>query len=66
MGWLLTAGIPADRIAQAVGLRIPGKAGGVGGRIPDMIVWSKTQTEGRASGEPLIRPGSRTRSVFNQ
>jgi hypothetical protein len=27
MGWLLSAGIPADRIAQAVGLRIPGKAG---------------------------------------
>jgi len=46
MGWLLTAGIPADRIAQAVGLRIPGKASGVGGRIPDLIVWSKTQAEG--------------------
>jgi Uma2 family endonuclease len=46
MGWLLSAGIPTDRIAQAVGLRIPGKAGGVGGRIPDLIVWSKTQTEG--------------------
>jgi Uma2 family endonuclease len=46
MGWLLSAGIPADRIAQAVGLRIPGKAGSVGGRIPDLIVWSKTQAEG--------------------
>jgi Uma2 family endonuclease len=46
MGWLLAAGIPADRIAQAVGLRIPGSTGGVGGRIPDLIVWSNTQAEG--------------------
>jgi Uma2 family endonuclease len=46
MGWLLTAGVPADRIAQAVGLRIPGKAGGAGGRIPDLIVWSKAQADG--------------------
>jgi Uma2 family endonuclease len=46
MSWLLTAGIPADRIAQAVGLRIPGKAGGVGGRIPDLIIWSRTQADG--------------------
>jgi len=46
MSWLLTAGIPADRIAQTVGLRIPGKAGGVGGRIPDLIIWSKTQADG--------------------
>jgi Uma2 family endonuclease len=46
MSWLLSAGIPADRIAQTVGLRIPGKSGGVGGRIPDLIVWSKTQSEG--------------------
>ena len=46
MGWLLAAGMPADRIAQAVGLRIPGKAGAVGGRIPDLIVWSKAQAEG--------------------
>jgi Uma2 family endonuclease len=46
MGWLLAAGLPADRIAQTVGLRIPGRAGGVGGRIPDLIVWSKAQAEG--------------------
>jgi Uma2 family endonuclease len=46
IGWLLTASIPADRIAQAVGLRIPGKTGGVGGRIPDLIVWSKAQADG--------------------
>jgi Uma2 family endonuclease len=46
MSWLLTAGIPADRIAQAVGLRIPGKAGGVGGRIPGLIIWSKPQADG--------------------
>ena len=46
MGWLLAAGIPVDRIAQTVGLRIPGKAGGVGGRIPDLIIWSKPQADG--------------------
>jgi Uma2 family endonuclease len=46
MSWLLSAGIPADRIAQAVGLRIPGKTGDVGGRIPDLIIWSKAQAEG--------------------
>jgi Uma2 family endonuclease len=46
MSWLLSAGIPADRVAQTVGLRIPGKTGGVGGRIPDLIVWSKAQADG--------------------
>jgi len=46
MGWLLAAAIPADRIAQTVGLRIPGKAGSTGGRIPDLLVWSKTQADG--------------------
>jgi Uma2 family endonuclease len=46
MSWLLSAGIPADRIAQTVGLRIPGKTGGIGGRIPDLVVWSKSQTDG--------------------
>ena len=46
MGWLLAAGIPVDHIAQAVGLRISGKAGAVGGRIPDLVVWSKAQAEG--------------------
>jgi Uma2 family endonuclease len=45
MAWLLAAGIPADRIAQTVGLRIPSEAG-VGGRIPDLVIWSKTQAEG--------------------
>jgi Uma2 family endonuclease len=43
--WLATAGVPADWIAQAVGLRIPGRAG-VGGRIPDLVVWSKAQADG--------------------
>jgi Uma2 family endonuclease len=40
MFWLSAAGIPAEQVAQAVGLRIPGR-GGVGGRIPDLIVWGK-------------------------
>ncbi|WP_194822894.1 Uma2 family endonuclease [Micromonospora sp. S-DT3-3-22] len=33
-------------LAQAVGLRIPGRHGGVGGRIPDLVVWSKEQADG--------------------
>lgn len=44
--WLAAAGVPADRIAQVVGLRIPGRAGGVGGRIPDLTVWAKAQADG--------------------
>jgi Uma2 family endonuclease len=43
--WLGAGGIPADRFAQTVGLRIPGDEG-LGGRIPDLVVWGKTQTEG--------------------
>jgi Uma2 family endonuclease len=45
MVWL-AVGIPVDRIAQAVGLRIPGRDGGLGGRIPDLVVWSKAQADG--------------------
>ena len=44
--WLAAAGIPAGRIAQAVGLRIPGRSGGEGGRIPDLVLWSRAQTDG--------------------
>lgn len=43
MLWLAAAGIAADRLTQAVGLRIPGPDGTVGGRIPDLVVWAKTQ-----------------------
>ncbi|MFG1677830.1 Uma2 family endonuclease [Micromonospora sp. NPDC049282] len=46
MLWLAQGGVPADHIAQAVGLRIPGRRGGVGGRIPDLVVWSKAQADG--------------------
>jgi len=46
MGWLITAGVPADRVLQGVGLRIPGRSGGIGGRIPDLVVWSKLQADG--------------------
>src|SRR5690242_12220334 len=46
VAWLLAAGIPADRVTQAVGLRIPGRDGAVGGRIPDLIVWSAPQGDG--------------------
>ncbi|MDG4772863.1 Uma2 family endonuclease [Solwaraspora sp. WMMD792] len=44
MVWLAAAGVPTDQIAQAVGLRIPGRAG-IGGRIPDLVVWSKPQAD---------------------
>jgi Uma2 family endonuclease len=46
MVWLAAAGVPAERIAQAVGLRILSPDGGVGGRIPDLIVWSRAQADG--------------------
>jgi Uma2 family endonuclease len=46
MFWLGAAGIPIDRILQAVGLRVPGRDGGVGGRIPDLVVWGKTPPAG--------------------
>jgi Uma2 family endonuclease len=44
MAWLIMAGWPLDQITQAVGLRIPGPDGSVGGRIPDLSVWSKPQS----------------------
>jgi Uma2 family endonuclease len=43
MAWLILAGWPLDQVTQAIGLRIPGCDGGVGGRIPDLTVWSKPQ-----------------------
>lgn len=46
MLWLGAGGVPADRLAQGVGLAIPGRSGGVGGRIPDLVVWSKPQADG--------------------
>ncbi|NMO53638.1 Uma2 family endonuclease [Actinoplanes sp. TBRC 11911] len=44
--WLIAAGFPLDRFAQGVGLRIPGRNGGLGGRIPDLVLWSKAQADG--------------------
>jgi Uma2 family endonuclease len=42
IGWLAAAGMPANRVHQTVGLRIPGRDdGGVGGRIPDLVVWGR-------------------------
>jgi Uma2 family endonuclease len=46
MAWLIKAGWPLDQLAQGVGLRVPGADGGVGGRIPDLIVWRTPQTHG--------------------
>ncbi|MET7834365.1 class I SAM-dependent methyltransferase [Micromonospora sediminicola] len=45
MVWLAQGGVPADHVAQVVGLRTPGRHGGVGGRIPDLVVWRKTQAD---------------------
>jgi Uma2 family endonuclease len=45
MLWLGAAGVPAERIAQAIGLRIPGRDA-LGGRIPDLVVWSKVPAGG--------------------
>ncbi|GAA0729981.1 Uma2 family endonuclease [Dactylosporangium roseum] len=44
--WLVVAGWPAERITQAVGLRILGPGDEAGGRIPDLVVWSKPQGGG--------------------
>ena len=46
MLWLAAAGVTADRLAQAVGLRLPGPDKTVGGRIPDLVLWSKAQAGG--------------------
>jgi Uma2 family endonuclease len=44
--WLATAaGVPLDRMGQGVGLRIPGRSG-VGGRIPDLVLFSKSPANG--------------------
>lgn len=45
MFWLGATGTIRQRIAQTVGLRIPGP-GGIGGRIPDLVVWSKRPPAG--------------------
>jgi Uma2 family endonuclease len=42
MCWLAMAGLPADQILQAVGIKIEGPDGS-GGRIPDLTVWSGPQ-----------------------
>ncbi|MDG4767586.1 Uma2 family endonuclease [Solwaraspora sp. WMMD406] len=43
--WLIVAGWPAERVLQAVGVRIPGPDRD-GGRIPDLSVWRKPPTRG--------------------
>jgi Uma2 family endonuclease len=40
--WLILAGWPADQLLQAVGVKIAGPDG-LGGRIPDLTVWSGPQ-----------------------
>jgi Uma2 family endonuclease len=42
--WLLGGGWTLRQIYQAVGLRIPGRDGGMGGRIPDLVVWQNPPT----------------------
>ena len=43
LAWLAMAGWPAEQMLQAVGIRIPGPDGD-GGRIPDLTLWSQTQS----------------------
>lgn len=53
MWWLAAAGWPPEKITQAVGLRILGLDGGVGGRIPDLVVWGEVPTQPRAVWLPV-------------
>lgn len=57
MAWLLAAGWPVDQIAQAVGLAIPGLSpgadGATGGRIPDLVVWSRPLADPRQVWLPV-------------
>jgi Uma2 family endonuclease len=53
MLWLAAAGWPAEKITQAVGLRILNSDGGVGGRIPDLVVWGKVPAQPRAVWLPV-------------
>lgn len=38
--WFVAAGLPVEQVLQAVGIRVP-RGGGVGGRVPDLTVWSQ-------------------------
>jgi Uma2 family endonuclease len=40
MAWLFGGGWPILQVVQLVGIRVPGPDG-VGGRVPDLTVWSK-------------------------
>jgi Uma2 family endonuclease len=40
--WLVLAGVPAEHVLQAVGVRIPGPDG-TGGRLPDLTLWGRPQ-----------------------
>jgi Uma2 family endonuclease len=42
MAWFIAGGLPLEQIVQVVGIRIPGPVMD-GGRIPDLLVWSKPQ-----------------------
>ena len=43
VAWSAMAGWPPEQVLQAVGVRIPGPDGD-GGRIPDLTLWSRTQS----------------------
>jgi len=65
--WLSGAGWPAEQVTQAGGLRIPGRRGTVGGRVPYLGVWAQPQPLTRIVWQPtddvllaveVIAPGS--------
>ena len=63
--WFVAAGMPVERVLQAVGIRIP-RGGGVGGRVPDLTVWSQapggatvwTPATGLLLVVEIVSPGS--------
>ncbi len=55
LAWLVLAGWPAEQVPQVAGIRIEGP-GGVGGRIPDLTIWSRPQPRSAWPPTAALRP----------